>query len=722
MTSSPSFRRALLGCSFSVCAPIVYAQAAATPAAIPLVTAPVSDASTVALDASLPGAITAATDEGTIASGLSLPHLQVVLKRPASRQAALDALVAEQTKPGSAHFHQWLTPARLMSDYGPAAADIAKTVAWLQSKGLTVNRVSPTGMSIDVAGTADAIGTAFRTALHGYTLAGETHIAPAAAPSIPAALSPIVAGVTLSNFFPKPQLVHAPAQTATAIASAKVSKVGTSYTATFDSTTFYAVTPSDFATIYNENQAFAGAPFFAGPVTGAGETVIVDEQTDINPADWNTFRSTFGLTKYNGTLAITHPGGCTDPGFSPGDETEAAIDAEWSSAVAPDANIVVAACKGTAPLEFGVATALQNLVEFGTNAAAISISYGGCEQGNGLSFEAAFTNLLEEGASEGIPIFVSSGDSAVAGCNENAVATDGLAVNGLATSPYDTAVGGTDFYDTALGQNKKYWTSANSTTGGSALSYVPEIPWDNSCTNIINYENVGEPGPIVNCNLAKPKASYQNSVGGSGGQSLLFAKPDFQLTSLPGVPKDGARDIPDVSLFAANGFWHHFYLECMSNTAKGFGGAPCNYKNASDFLASAYGGTSFGAPDFAGIAALVAQSQGFRSGNMAPRLYQLAQLQFGNPTLVKQCSATNGKAISPVCVFNDVTAGDNTAPCAAGSPNCVTSAKSTLGVGILSTTSTKAGAAFPSTPGYDLATGLGTVNITNLLESYTNYQ
>ncbi len=516
--------------------------------------------------------------------------------------------------------------------------------------------------------------------------------------------------------------MHAPAQTAAALASATVTQVGTSYTATVNKTTYYAVTPSDFATIYNEKQAFAGAPFFANPVTGAGETVIVDEQTDINPADWNTFRSTFGLTKYKGTLAITHPGGCTDPGFTAADETEAAIDAEWSGAVAPDANIVVAACAGTAPLEFGVATTLQNLVEFGTNAAAISISYGGCEQGNGLSFEQAFTNLLEEGASEGIPIFVSSGDSAVAGCNEDAVATDGLAVNGLATSPYDTAVGGTDFYDTALGQNSKYWASANSTTGGSALSYVPEIPWDNSCTNVINYKNVGEPGPIVNCNLAKPKASYQNSVGGSGGQSLLFAKPTFQLTSVPGVPNDGVRDIPDVSLFAANGFWNHFYLECMSNTAKGFGGAPCNYKVAANFLASAYGGTSFGAPDFAGIAALVAQSQGFRVGNMAPRLYQLAQLQFGNPTLVQKCNATTGKAISPVCVFNDVTAGDNTAPCTAGSPNCVTNANSTAGVGILSTTATTAGAAFPSTPGYDLATGLGTVNITNLLESYTNYQ
>ena len=713
-----SIKRALLGGALTAAVPLAGAFAA-TPAATPLVTEAVSNAQTTALISSLPGAAAAAADAGAIDADQALPHVQVVLKRSAARQAALDALVIAQTTPGSARFHQWLTPAELKTDYGPAAADIAKTVAWLQSKGLTVNAVSPTGMSIDISATSGQIGRAFSTALHTYTLGGESHIGPSTAPSIPTALTPVVAGVTLSNFFPHPLSHPLPAATQAKLAGATIAKVGTSYTATVDGTTFYAVTPSDFATIYDETQLFSGAPVVGEKITGKGETVLVAEQTDINPADWSTFRSTFGLSGYAGTLAITHPGGCADPGFTAADEGEAAIDAEWSSAVAPDAAIVEAACASTATT-FGVETTLQNVVETsaGAGIAGMSISYGGCEQGNGLTFLQGWNNLVEEGASEGIPIFVSSGDSASAGCDEDAVATDGLAVNGLATPAYDTAIGGTDFYDTALGQNSTYWAKANSTTGGSAKSYVPEIPWDNSCTNKINYTYYGQTGPILNCNLATPNAGYQNSVGGSGGQSILYAKPNYQPTSLPGMPNDGVRDIPDVSIFAANGFWNHFYLECMSNTAKGYGGAPCNYKNATDFLDSAYGGTSFGAPDFAGIAALVAQYKGLRSGNMAPRLYQIAQLQFGNPTLVKSCNATKGKAISTECVFNDVTAGDNTAPCTKGSPDCAVNGNSTMGVGILSPTKKVANPGFVSTPGYDLATGLGTVNITNLIINY----
>ncbi len=718
MHSRSSLKRALLGCAVSFCAP-AFAYAS-SPATTPLVTGEVSDADTVAIPGSLSGAVKIATDTGSLAASHSLAHLQLILKRSPARQAALDALVAAQTDPKSSAYHQWLTPTKLASDYGPAPADIATTVDWLAARGMTVNRVSPTGMSIDFTGSAASVNAAFHTELHTYQLAGAAHFAASSTPSIPAALAPVVAGASLSNFFPKPQLIPHPALSTAQLAAAKIKKVGSNYTATVQGTTYYAVTPSDFATIYSENQAFTGSPVIGEKITGAGQTLVVAEQTDINPADWNTFRSTFGLSGYKGTLAITHPGGCADPGFSPGDETEAAIDAEWSSSVAPDAAVQVAACAST-ETTFGVETTLANLVELGTPAVAISISYGGCEQAQGLTFEQGWTNLIEEGASEGIPIFVSSGDSAAAGCDEDAIATDGLAVNGLATPPYDTAVGGTDFLDTALGENSKYWNATNSSTGGSAKSYIPEIPWDNGCSNVVNYTYVGEPGPIINCNLKIPKASYQNSVGGSGGQSILFPKPDYQSTSLLGVPNDGVRDIPDISFFAANGFWNHFYLECMSNTAKGFGGAPCDYTNADDFFDSAYGGTSFGAPDFAGVAALVAQYDGFRAGNMAPRLYQIAQLQFSNSVLAKTCNSTNGASISHACVFNDVTVGDNTAPCAAGSPNCAVNANATMGIGVLSTTSSPKDAAFPSTPGYDLATGLGTINVTNLIINYLNF-
>ena len=709
----PTFKRALLGCAALACVPTA-AALAATPAATPLVTAPITDAATVSIPGSMATSLAGASDAGALASSHTLEHLQLILKRSPARQAALDALVAAQTDPKSSSFHQWLTPAQLASSYGPAPADIAKTESWLTSRGLKVNSVSPTGMSIDFTGDAATVGSAFHTALHAYTRNGAAHFSAATAPAIPAALAPVVSGASLSNFFPKPMLTRAASLPAAKLAGAKVQKIGSSYTMNAGGTTYYAVTPSDFATIYNENQAFKGTPVIGEKITGKGVTLVVAEQTDINPADWNSFRTSFGLTGYPGTLSITHPGRCTDPGFT-GDEGEAAIDAEWSGAVAPGANIVEAACAGT-ETTFGVETTLQNLVELGTPAVAISVSYGGCEQGQSLTFEQGWTNLVEEGAAEGIAIFVSSGDSAAAGCDENAIATDGLAVNGLATPPYVTAIGGTDFLDTALKENATYWSSSNSTTGGSAKSYVPEIPWDNSCSNAVNYTYVGASGPIANCNVKKPKASYQNAVGGSGGQSELFAKPDYQSTSLSGVPDDGVRDIPDVSFFAANGFWNHFYLECMSDPNEG--GAPCDFTNPTDFLDGAYGGTSFGAPDFAGVAALVAQYKGYRSGNFAPRLYQLAQLQFSNSTLARTCNSNTGAAVGKSCIFNDVTTGDNTAPCQSGTPNCAVNSSSTMGIGVLSTTSSKNDAGFPTTGGYDLATGLGTVNVTNLIINY----
>ena len=717
MSVGPVCRRAAWSGAAWGC--ILWAAPVMAAPAAPLVTGPVSDAVTTTLAASMPAAIASSTDAGALPAGQVLAHMQLLLKRPAARQAALDALVTAQSTPGSASFHQWLTPASLSRDYGPAAGDVATTVSWLQSHGMSVNSISPTGMSIDFTGSIGSVASAFHTQMHAYSFEGEAHMGPQAAPQVPSALAPVISGVTMSNFFPRPLVTRMKPLPASSVATTKVTRVGSSYTATFQGTTYYAVTPSDFATIYDEKEAFTGAPAIGAKITGKGQTIVVAERTNINAADWNTFRSTFGLTGYKGTLSFSHPGGCANPGTTP-DEGEAALDAEWSSAAAPDANIIEASCADVG-ITFGVMTTLQNLVELGTPAAAISISYGGCEQGNGLTFLQMWENLIEEGASEGISIFVSSGDSASAGCDPAgaAAAKGGLAVNGLASNPYDTAVGGTDFQDTSLGQNGRYWSTRNSSSGGSALSYVPEIPWDNSCSNTIidSYYNSG--GPIKSCNNPPAVFADQNTVGGGGGQSLLYAKPSWQSPSLKGVPNDGVRDLPDISLFAANGLWNHFYLFCMSDAAQG--GVPCDYTNATDFFGSAAGGTSFAAPAFAGVTALIAQYQGFRVGNVAPRLYQLAQAQYSNSTLLNSCDASRGNQVSRACVFYDVTKGDNSAPCVSGSPNCFSNANSTKGIGVLSVSPNTLSAAFPATQAYDLATGLGTVNVTNLIINYTLY-
>ena len=678
----------------------VLAGAAQARAATPLITGAIDDNATVTLTAERPSLLAASKDLGALPDTKALSHVIMGLKRSAAQQAAFDKLVSDQQNPKSPSYQKWLKPSQLR-DYGPAQADIDKTVSWLQSHGLTVNSVSPSGMAIDFGGSVKQIASAFHASLHSVSFKGETHIANVADLAIPAALAPVVQGATLSNFFPKPNVV----------------KLSPQFTIPQPGTSIYAVGPADFATIYNLNPLFTGNNEFGAKITGAGVTITVVEQTKIQPKDWNTFRREFKLSGYAGTLTLTQPGGCGNPGFI-GDEGEAALDAEWSSAAAPDAAIVEAACPAT-ETTFGVETTLQNLVELGTNSSIFSISYGGSEAGNGLTFLTGWANLVEEGASEGISIFLSTGDGGVSSTT-GGITTTGLAVNGLSTNAYNTSVGGTDFYDVAEGIESKYWKAGNLPGFKSAKSYVPEIPWDNSCASSVIVKYLGYANSIASCNstTTPPGPPFiQQGVGGTGGRSILYKKPDWQDIGVLGVPNDGVRDQPDVSLFASNGSWNHFYVFCMSDANEG--GTACDYRNVNDVFGNAAGGTSFAAPAFAGIMALVVQAKGHPVGNAAPRLYQLGQQQFANSLLLQRCNATLGKNISTACVFNDVTVGNNAEPCVGGTPDCYANKNASQGIGVLSANpGPNQVDAYPANRGYSLATGLGTVNVTNLLYNY----
>ncbi len=659
----------------------------------PQIIAAVDDGATVALSGDVSARARQSFDLGEIAGSTALPHIRLELKRPAAQQRALDALVQAQWTRGSASYHHWLTPAQLR-DFGPAPQDVAKISAWLAGHGLTVNGVSADGMMIDFGGSAAAVSGAFHTALHGMSWNNEAHIANIAAPVIPAALAPAITGVTLHNFFPRALSEH----------------VTPGYTSTGKNGTFYGVAPPDFATIYNLK------PLYTLGLAGAGVTIAVVEQTRIHDFDWTNFRNQFGLSGTKGTISEIHPGGCADPGFT-GDEVEAAIDAEWSSAAAPDAAILEASCATAAPLNFGVEQSLENLVTQPTAATIFSISYGGAEIFNGFAFTQGWTNLVEEGAAEGKAIFVSTGDSGSSADRGVGIDMDGLGVNALSDSQYVVAVGGTDFLDTYLGQDAKYWTPTNSATGQSALSYIPETPWNNSCASTLVWKYNKFSSPFAACNASTPPVD-QNDVGGTGGQSLFATKPSWQLLTIPGVPDDNSRDQPDVSLFAANGIWGHFYLICMSD--KNEGGSPCRYKNQNDLLGNAYGGTSVSAPALAGITALIQQGITGANplGNPDPYFYQIAQAQFSNPKGLQTCDSSRGKKIGRLCAFNLITVGDNAQPCVPGTANCF--APSGDAVGVLRAPKITKKPAFPSYQGYSLATGLGTVNATNLFYNLAN--
>ncbi len=227
----------------------------------------------------------------------------------------------------------------------------------------------------------------------------------------------------------------------------------------------------------------------------------------------------------------------------------------------------------------------------------------------------------------------------------------------LASSPYTVAVGGTQFNENGSTQ---YWSSTNGTYFNSALSYIPEDVWNANCTG-------------STCGTG-------SILAGGGGASIFFAKPSWQ-SGVTGIPSDGARDLPDVSLTSAG---HDAYLLCLAGS--------CSTSTPS--FAAIYG-TSASAPSFASIIALINQKAGARQGQLTPRLYTLA----ASETL----SSCNGSSTSGLpatsCIFNDVTVGTNAVP---GEANYNTASEK-----------------YPATVGYDLASGLGSVNVANLVNNWT---
>jgi subtilase family serine protease len=640
-----------------------------------------------------------------------MDHMLLQLQRSPEREEALRALIDRQQDSTSPSFHKWLTAVEFGQMYGPSPLDIERVTEWLRSSGFTVNTVYPSGMSIDFSGTAGQVLAAFHTEIHKLSVDGKDHIANMRDPRIPEALGQVIAGiVSLHDFHPH-----------------SMRRPRAQYTVGAGTDKFQLVAPADLATIYDLNAAFSAG------YTGQGQIIAVLEDSNLySQEDWRTFRRVLGLSGYtSGTFIATHPGppsgltNCSDPGAN-GDDVEATLDAEWASAAAPNATIEVAACADT--MTFGVLVAMQNLVNSSSPPQVLSVSYGECEAANGATANASSNLASQQAVAEGVSVFVSAGDEGGASCDAfMSVATHGIGVSGVASTPYNVAVGGTDFADTYQGSTSKYWSLSNSLTYGSALSYIPEIPWNDSCASSLlasfNGYSVGY-GPSGFCGSSMADLQGYFAVGaGSGGPSGCatgaptvnqvvsgscqgYAKPAWQA-ALSGIPNDGVRDIPDVSLFASNGVWSHYYVICFSDPDSG---APCDGPPV-DWGGA--GGTSFASPIMAGIQALVNQKMGGPQGNPAPVYYKLAA----------------GSAAASV--FHSITTGDIAVNCS-GDIGCfgngfegrgrATPVTEFIGNGALSTTSQTYTPAFAAASGWNFATGLGSVDAYNLIMNWTNGQ
>jgi subtilase family serine protease len=652
-----------------------------------LITQPINESNLVTLLGNTHPLAQPGGDRGPVPDDTPMDGVWLLLKRPPAQEKAFLDFLGQQQDRNSPNYHKWLTAEQIGQRFGPSPEDIATVSQWLESFGFKINAVYPHGTLIDFSGVAGQIRRAFHTEMHFFDVEGVRHFANVSDPRIPVALEPVLAGpVALHNFLPR----HTHVKKTTAMAPAYANSTG------------QQLVPGDLATIYNLNPAFTAG------YTGSGVTIAVLEQSDVyTTADWGVFRKEFGLAKQypSGTFTQIHPGNCRGPGVT-SDDVESILDAEWASAAAPNAAVVLASCRN------GVITALQNLLSFGPIPAVVSISYSEEESELGNAGNAAVNSVYQHAAAAGVSVFISAGDWGAAagdGADSEKAAVNGIQVNGLATTPYNVAVGGTDFGDVVNNASGEYWSSANATYFNSALSYIQEIPWNSSCASLLlaTYKGITPTyGSTGFCN-SSAGAKYLDVVAGGGGASVYqTSKPAFQ-DGFAGNPADGTRDIPDVSLFAANGIWGHYYLVCYSDTTNS--GESCTGAPSTWFGA---GGTSFAAPIMAGIMALVVQKNG-AEGNPLSEIYTIAGSNYGGASLA-QCNSSNGTSAASSCIFYDVTQGDTDVPCT-GTLNCYLPSGT---YGVLSISNSAYQPAYSTRTGWDFATGIGTLNGYNFLIAY----
>ncbi|MBV9572554.1 MAG: S8/S53 family peptidase, partial [Acidobacteriales bacterium] len=632
-----TLRVSLLSAAVILCAAVSVAQSGQSDR----IRTTIDDAQRVRVRGSVHPLATADRDQGRAAGNKTLRRASMVLRLSPAQQADLETLLREQQEPSSPNYHKWLTPEQYAQRFGVSEGDLGKITSWLQSQGLGVRGTSRGRTEIFFSGSVAQVEKVFQTEFHNYALHGQSHFANATELSVPVSFAPLVLGFrNLSDFRPQP----------------RVKKASPEFTSSISGNHFLA--PDDFATIYDLQ------PLYSAGIDGTGQTIAIVGQHQIDATDITTFRSVSGLPAYSGQQfqQVIVPGSGSPVMATGGDLTEADLDIEWSGAVARNANIVFVYVGNDS--NYNVWDSLQYIIDQQV-APIISTSYGYCESGLGASFVQTVQQWAQQAAAQGQTITAAAGDAGVADCDGGgqSIATGGLAVDVPASVPEVTAIGGTEFFsdvkDSVPPVGTQYWTAANNTKNGSAKSYIPEEVWNDT-------------------------SQGQGIAASGGGFSVMFSKPSWQTGA--GVPGDNARDVPDVSLNASNA--HDGYLLCSQVVSQH--DCTAGYRDGSGNL-FVVGGTSAGAPTFAGILALIQQKTGLTSlGPVNATLYQLAA--------------------SSSSIFHSITTGNNDVPCSPGTP--------AAGAAALQCPSTGTFGVYNAAAGYNQSTGLGSPDADKLAAAW----
>lgn len=663
----------------------VFAQTEQEPLAVTRIVKPIEENHLIALPGNIHPLAQARYDQGPAPARMPTGRIVLLLQPSAAQQQALTDYLAAVHNPGSPSYRKWLTPAQFGAAYGLTDDDLQSVQNWLQSRGFKIEKVPQGRNAIEFSGSVEQVQSAFHTSIHSFLVNGEKHYANVSEPQIPAALAPVVAGVgPLNDFRPRPQAELG----GTARYDTATRSIQPAMTLFGSNLPYLWIGPADAATIYDTPNVNLNPNYSGQTYDGTGVNIGIAGDSNVTMQDIENYRVAFlGETAATANLPTVVIDG-SDPGIN-GDEVEALIDTEIAGGIAPKAKIYLYTSDGG--LGSSMVRALDdNIVSI------LNISFSGCEEAQGNNGNAFLLAWAEQAAAQGISVTVSTGDSGPANCDYGvAAARFGFAVNGIASTPWTIAVGGTDF-STLPADFSQY---VNSSSLGSApyyrtaKSYIPETPWNDSTTvNTSISANVAYKNASGNTNIAAAGGGASSCVTQTSSGTCLggYLKPSFQ-TSL--TPNDTIRDLPDVSLFSSNGFDQAVWTVCADNVANEDSSTTyidCQSTNgqltgSSTF--SGYGGTSTSAPAFAGMLALVSQAQGgARLGQADFVLYQLAKTK-------------------SAAVFHDTTVGDNSVVCVSGSPNCGSNGFMT---------------GYNATAGYDQATGLGSVDAAALVANWSS--
>jgi subtilase family serine protease len=531
----------------------------------------------------------------------------LLLEPPAAKRQALDAELVNQQKPGSPAFHRWLTPTAFAAAYGNSAADVATLSSWLSSQGFQVAPL-PAGRGwIEFSGTVSQVELAFHTRVKAVSTPAGMRPVLSAMITVPAALQPLVHGlVSLDGAISTPALTRTQPVTSTVVELAAQTSLSQAE----------AVTPQLMAGLLHLDALKAAG------TTGAGETIAIATRSSVRSQDVAAFRSAFGLQASPVSVVPDGP----DPGVT-ADAATATMAASWAGAAAPGAQVLLVPAATTAATD-GLDLSLAAIVDQAL-AHTVVVGYSTCEAVLSETHQAFYAALYRQAAAEGIAVIAAAGDSGPAACHaagSDAPVSSGYAVNALASTPWNTAVG----------------VAAFGPASPSALA-----AWS----------------PV---NMADP------AYAGGGGSSTLYSAPAWQpaIAATPSASEASSRSLPDVALpTALDSVLNHGLAFCLSGPTAETG---CTVVRA--------GGSSAATAIFSGIGALVAGKYG-PQGNLAPNLYALSKYDG---------------------IFDDVQQGSAQLPCVSGTSGC--GATGQIG--------------FTAAAGYDLATGLGSVDAQTLVTEW----